>query len=268
MRVAVSEDLQSFGAVTIVKTKNDFKKSVASLITSATNLAQDEVRGIICAVPAVCNDEQTVFVRTDDAGLSSWVEEPLAKMLQQALKTKVWLQNSTALSGLGEAYFGAGQGYNIIAYHNIGSVVTGVKIENGVIDSAAFSFEPGDQILDIDQTILGNDIEATLENLVSTHALQSRTGEKPENIPQSDIVWEQLAEYLAYGLRNTITYWSPDVIVLGGDMIMGEPKITIDAVSRHLYEIAGEIQVPDIVDVDLHEDAVLYGAMAFLNQKI
>ena len=72
--------------------------------------------------------------------------------------------------------------------------------------------------MDIDRTVLGEDVEPTLENLVSGTAVGERFGCKAYEIPQTDMVWDELAEYLAQGLRNTILYWSPDAIVLGGGL--------------------------------------------------
>lgn len=267
-RIAVSEDLQSFDEPVKVELVNDFKVDMKAIIMTVAEMTEEEIRGMVVGLPGVCNDDKSSIISSDEKTLSSWLEAPLVETLKKKLKTEVWLQNRTALAGLGEALHGAGDGYVIVAYHTIGAAVDGVRIEDGVIDSVAYSFEPGQQILDIDQTILGEGAEATLENLVSSEAVKNRTGEKHTDIPQSDQVWEQLAEYLAFGLRNTITYWSPDAIVLGGDMITGEPKIQIDEIIKHLHSIAGDIPVPDIVDADLGNNATLYGAMALLNQSV
>lgn len=267
-RIAVSEDLQSFSDPKIFKTETNFKKGIESIVRTVADLTLDEIRGMVVGFPGVLNGNKTCVVHSDEEGMVKWIEEPLVDELKKKLKAKVWLENSTALAGLGEAVHGAGDGYDIVAYHTIGETVEGAKIECGVIDSVAHSFEPGLQILDIDQTILGEGAEPTLENLVSAKALFSRTGEQPKDIPQEDAVWSQIEEYLAYGLRNTITYWSPDAIVLGGSLVSEKPSIRIDSVITYLHEIAGEIPVPDIVDVDLADAAVLYGALTLLNQKV
>jgi len=82
-------------------------------------------------------------------------------------------------------------------------------------------------------------------------------------------LWDQLANYLAHGLRNSILYWSPDVIVLGGSMIVGDPRILLDDIVKHTNAVVGEVtQVPLIVDAALGDNAGLYGAMAVLNQKV
>ena len=77
----------------------------------------------------------------------------------------------------------------------------------------------------------------TLENLVSGTAVEKRLGMKPYDIPQSDVIWDELAGYLAQGLRNTILYWSPEAIILGGSMIIGDPKIPLEAIRKATVEV-------------------------------
>ena len=68
-------------------------------------------------------------------------------------------------------------------------------------------------------------------------------GVKPYEIPQADAIWDQLAYYLAHGLRNSILYWSPDVIVLGGSMIIGDPRILLDDIIKHTNEVVGTVRI-------------------------
>jgi fructokinase len=123
-------------------------------------------------------------------------------------------------------------------------------------------------VLDIDRTILGEDIPPTLENLVSGRAVEDRTKTKPYDIPQDDVIWDELAGYLAQGLRNTVLYWSPEAIILGGSMITGEPNIPIEAVRRATVAVLdGVVPCPFITTAKLGDEAGLYGALALLQQK-
>jgi len=132
---------------------------------------------------------------------------------------------------------------------------------------ATVGFEPGHQILDVDRTILGDEISPTLENLVSGTAVENRLGIKPYDIPQTDLLWKELAGYLAQGLRNTVMYWSPEVIVLGGSMIIGDPRIEIADIRRETVEVLdGFVECPFITEAKLGDEAGLYGAMAILKK--
>ena len=268
-RVTVSDDLQSFVRPIKFKTPQVFSEGIDKIVEAVVTLTEGKgpVRAMAGGVRGMLGEDRDMIAQDDI--LTKWIEKPLVKTLEKKLKTKVYLENDAAVAGLGESHFGAGVGIDIMVYHTISTGVGGAKIENGLVDSYNVGFEPGRQILDIDRTILGDDVLPTLENLVSGSAVEARTGQKPYDIPQSDTIWDQLAFYLAHGLRNTVLYWSPDVIVLGGSMIVGNPRILLDDIRRHTQEVLGEdIPCPLIKDAELKDDGGLYGAMALLSSKV
>lgn len=267
-RVAISEDLKTFAEPKKFKTPKNFKEGIDAIVEIVKEMTDNEIRGVAGGMRGVLNAEKSGIVVDPGKILTDWEEQSIVGALSKKLKTTTFLENDSAIVGLGEAVFGGGEGYGIVAYHTVSTGVGGVRIENGVVDAATHGFEPGHQILDIDHTILGEGVEPTLENLVSGKALESQTGEKPYDIPQSDAVWDQLAKYLAYGLRNTVMYWSPEVIVLGGSMIVGDPRILLNDIIKHTHEVVGDsFTVPEIVDAELGDFGGLYGAMALLSQN-
>jgi len=266
-RVAVSDDLRTFSEPIKFNTPKKFADGIEKIIEAVKQLTSKEIRGMAGGIRGQLNDDKSALAL--DSKLDDWHDRPLVATLKKKLNTNVYLENDAAIAGIGEAIYGAGKGCEIVVYHTVSTGVGGAKIENGLIDDYRSGFEPGHQILDIDHTILGDDIEPTLENLVSGTAVEARMGMKPYEIDQSDALWDQLANYLAHGLRNSILYWSPDVIVLGGSMIVGDPRILLDDIVKHTNAVVGEVtQVPLIVDAALGDNAGLYGAMAVLNQKV
>jgi predicted NBD/HSP70 family sugar kinase len=266
-RVAVSEDLKTLDNVESFKTPNNFAEGIDLIVEKVALLGKGPYRGACGGMRGLLNDDKSGIVY--DSVLTKWIDKPLAAELKKKLKCEVTLENDAALAGLGEAHFGAGKDIDIIAYHTVSTGVGGVKIEHGKIDDYRNGFEPGHQILDIDKTILGEDVEPTLENLVSGSAIEERMGVKPYEISQDDAIWDQLALYLAHGLRNTILYWSPDAVVLGGSMIVGDPRILLDDIVRHTNTVLGDtIECPLIVDARLGDQGGLFGAMALLSQRI
>jgi predicted NBD/HSP70 family sugar kinase len=266
-RVAVSEDLKVLGKVVSFKTSHNFEEGIDAIVKASKELTTTPIRGVSGCIRGSLNEDKSEVVY--DSVLSKWIDKPLTESLKKKLKAEVYLENDAALAGLGEAHFGAGLGLDIVAYHTISTGVGGAKIEYGKIDDNRTGFEPGRQVLDIDHTILGEDVEPTLENLVSGGALEARMGVKPYEIDQSDATWDQLAMFLAHGLRNTILYWSPDVVVLGGSMILGNPRILLDDILTYTNDILGEtIECPLIVDARLGDSSGLYGAMSMLASKV
>ncbi len=267
-RVAVTDDLQTLRSSVDFKTKSNFKEEVDLICKSIDGLVKkQDIKAMAGGVRGLLNEEKTGI--HNDTVLKGWAGKSLVGALSDRYQVPVYLENDTALAGLGEAVYGAGQGLDIIAYHSISTGVGGVKIEKGKLDEATSGFEPGHQVLDIDRTILGEDISPTLENLVSGAGVEARVGSKPFEIPQEDTIWDELAEYLAQGLRNTILYWSPEVIVLGGSMMVGEPKIPVEAVRKYTVEVLdGFVDCPFITLSALKDEAGLYGAMAYLKEKM
>lgn len=262
-RVTASDDLQSFGDVKSFKTPMNFSEGVKKIAEAVDALKVKKVKAFAGGIRGLLMEDKSGI--ENDGVLSEWARKSIAKELQKYYKAPLHLENDTAVAGLGEAIFGGGKGHDIVVYHTISTGVGGVKIEYGEIDQGSMGFEPGHQILDIDRTVLGTDVTPTLENLVSGAGLEARVGVPPKEIPQEDMIWDELAEYLAQGLRNSIMYWSPDVIVLGGSMILGDPRISIDRVRKHTVDVLdGFMPCPLITLATLGDSNGLYGAMAHL----
>lgn len=264
-RVAVSNDLVNFDKNISFKTPAKFDEGIKKMIEAIGELADNKPTAISGGIRGRLNEEKSGI--ENDAVLTNWKGKSIIEPLQKRYKVPVYLENDAALAGLGEAVFGGGKGMGIVAYHTVSTGVGGAKIENGEIDMATVGFEPGHQILDVDRTILGEEVSPTLENLVSGTAIESRLGIKAYDIPQSDLIWKELAGYLAQGLRNTVMYWSPDVIVLGGSMIIGDPRIEISDIRRETVEVLdGFVECPFITEAKLGDEAGLYGAMALIKK--
>jgi glucokinase len=264
-RVARSEDLHSFDTPIKFDTPPSYRDGLEALSNAVNVLTKTSgVTLIAGGIRGPLNHEKTGIV--SESKLVDWVGRNVVQDLQERYHVPVRLENDTAIVGLGEAVFGAGKGYDIVAYHTVSTGVGGARFVHGVLDAASLGFEPGHQELDLDRSILGQRIPHTLENLVSGTALEKRRGVKPYEIPQDDHVWDELARYLAFGLKNTIVYWSPEIIVLGGSMMVGDPRIFTKDVERHTREVLGDlVPCPRIVDAQFRDDGGLYGAMAFLN---
>jgi predicted NBD/HSP70 family sugar kinase len=266
-RVAISYDLKTFGEKVKFDTPKNFDEGIAAIHEAVRSLTTDPIEAIGGGIRGPLNHEKTKII--SEKTLTDWVEQPLAKALAEPYRAPVFIENDTAIVGLGEAHYGAGRGHDIVVYHTVSTGVGGVRIVGGVIDPSSQGFEPGHQILDIDETIEPDGQPDTLENLVSGTALEFRRGVKPYEIPQDDGVWPRLAKYLAYGLRNTVVYWSPDVIVLGGSMIIGDPRIMLEDIERETEAVLKDVvPAPAIVDAELGDEGGLYGAMVLINQRM
>lgn len=267
-RVAFSSDLQSYETPVKFNTPIEYRAGMAALKAGIETVRKGrEIKALGGGIRGPLNHEKTGIV--SESVLTDWVGRKITEDLSKEYGAPTYLENDTALVGLGEVHFGAGKGYDVVAYHTVSTGVGGARYVHGKIDVASVGFEPGHQTLDIDSSILGQHVEHTLENLVSGSALEKRRGVKPYEISQKDAVWDELAAILAHGLKNTIMYWSPHAIVLGGSMIVGDPRITLQSIISHTKEVIGDfVPCPIIVDALLKDEGGLYGSMTLIAQKI
>jgi predicted NBD/HSP70 family sugar kinase len=267
-RVAISRTLKDFETPIKFDTPLRYQDGLAAVkkaIQSA--VGSTPITALAGGIRGPLNRERTGI--QSEVRLTDWVGRALTRDLSDYFRAPCTLENDTALVGKGEAVFGSGRGYHIVAYHTVSTGVGGARFIDGHLDAASVGFEPGHQTLDIDRSLLGHAIPHTLENLISGTALEARRGVKPYEIPQTDPVWDELARYLAHGLKNTITYWSPDVIVLGGSMVVGDPRILRSDIERHTRSLLGQlVPCPPIVDAAFRDDGGLYGAMALIRDNI
>lgn len=266
-RVAASDDLRTFHEPIKFETPLTFAEGMRKIIETIDVVrAGKSVTAIAGGIRGPLNHEKTGII--SERKLTDWVGRPVVATLATHFGAPTFLENDTAIVGLGEAVFGAGKGHEIVAYHTVSTGVGGARFVHGRLDVTSVGFEPGHQLLDIDRSVLGHAIPHTLENLVSGTALEKRRGKKPYEIAQEDPVWDELALWLAHGLKNTVVYWSPNIIVLGGSMVVGDPRIFLDDIRRHTEEVlAGLLPCPPIVDAAFRDDGGLYGAMALIESK-
>ena len=202
-------------------------------------------------------------IKTIAGGMSRSVwgdPEKLKNDLDRNFGVKVLIENDAAIVGLGEACWGAGRGFEIVAYITVSTGVGGARVVDGKIDEKAVGFEPGKQIIEAESG-------KTLEDMISGKALQAKTGKSPKEITDEGI-WNNHAWLLAVGLNNIFVEWSPYVVVLGGSMITGTPSISVEKTEEYLKDILKIYpQLPVIKKAELGDFGGLYGALAFIKIK-
>lgn len=276
MRLAASRDCKEFvGEPTVVETPDDFDEAMEVFRATAQKVCHGEqIESGAGGIAGVFDIDKATLLRSPNN--PKWIGKPLREKLSDAVGAPIHIDNDTAIVGLGEAHFGAGKGAEIVAYMTVSTGVGGARIVDGRIDANRFGFEPGHQIIDFDGTVcpscnapgVHGDGPGHLEGYVSGTATQRRFGVKPYEIEQEDELWQTLAEWLAVGLNNTIVHWSPDIVVLGGSMIVGDPGIKIADVRRALSEKLDIFPLkPEIKAAELEDFGGLYGAMVLADQK-
>lgn len=197
------------------------------------------------------------------SNIPDWKGKNLRKEFERALHASVYFENDAALAGLAEAVWGAGKGKEIIAYLTVGTGLGGARIVKGKIDEHAVGFEPSYQIIDAGKALCPDCKGNRLKYYVSGRGIEMRFGKKPQEITDEKL-WDQIAEWLAIGLNNTIVHWSPDVVVLGGSLMK---SISVARVRFYLRRIFHAFPLPFLRRAKLGDFNVLYGSLLFLRQR-
>ncbi|MEK7151067.1 MAG: ROK family protein [Patescibacteria group bacterium] len=254
MRVALSRDGKTISeGPIIVPTPQLFDDGVARF----TDIAQKLLGGEKCiaaagGVAGPFNHDKKMF--THAPHIPDWAGKPIAQKFSDALGgALIHFENDAALAALAEARRGAGKGYEIVAYITIGTGVGGARVEGGHIDRNAFGFEPGHQIIE------GSNMR--LEDLIGGKALEARYNKRPLEINDAR-VWDEVAEKLSYALVNTILYWSPNIIVLGGAISRKIPLDKVQSITQKL--LGGSSEIPVIVLSHFADSSGIEGAIELL----
>lgn len=269
MRIALSRDGISFGTPVITQTPKNFDEGMAIFENTVSGLLKgttENIKTVAGGLPGPVDKENGILIGAPH--LPEWAGKPLVARISEICKATTYIENDAALAGLGEAVAGAGKGSDIVAYLTVSTGVGGARIVNGSVDESAYGFEPGHQIIDPDNSLCpecdGND----LESYVSGSAVMKRFGRHPKDIAMPHLWNDELPKFLAYGINNLIMHWSPDCIVLGGSMIVGDPAISISRTEEYLKDIARIFpELPVIKKAMLGDVGGLYGALEYARQK-
>ena len=267
-RFAVSSDGKKLAGVRIFDTPPKFNEGVTLFKKVAGELMGGrKIRAISGGIGGALYKGR--LINSLKPNLRDWNSKPFKEKVEKEFRVPVFIENDAALGGLGEAIYGAGRGKRIVVYITIGTGVGGVRIVNGRVDENRMGFEPGHQIIDIGGlNCFSCKGQGHLESYISGSSLERRLNKKFYEIKDPK-VWEEVARYLAYGLYNTIVFWSPDILILGGSMVIKVKGIPVERVRFHLKKILTIFrEIPPVEISALGDLAGLYGAVVLAKQNL
>lgn len=280
-RIAGSRDLASFYEPVIIPTEREYEKAIITIEEIAKKIAGEEkIEAMAVGLRGrLSRDKRSLF---SDAILSDWSGHSVASDLEGKLGTKVYMENDTAMVGLGESTYGAGKGAPIVAYITVSTGVGGARIVDGKIDRAAIGFEIGHQYISVDERLVTRHASfeglsegvrkiletcQELEKLVSGSAVERLYGTPAVAIPEDSPLWSDLADLLTFGIYNTILHWSPDKVVLGGSMF-NRIGIHVDRVNDDMQKLLTGFlpEIPVLAHSELGDLGGLWGGLARIKQ--
>jgi predicted NBD/HSP70 family sugar kinase len=257
-RVAASKDGKTLQNVTIYPTPQLYTEGIDRLATTAKQLAGDsQITSIAGGVPGPLNAEHSQLLKAPN--IKDWNNKPLKQDLEQQLHTKAYIENDTAMWGLGEAHAGSGKGQPIVVYITVSTGIGGCRIVHGRIDSSAFGFEIGHHTINPNGPMCGCGGSGHLEAFCGGSALEKRYGTSPKDI-SDPAVWEDVAHNLALGLLNTCVFWSPNMIVLGGSVMK---SVSIERVHFFMQSLNAIVDtLPSVQLSTLQDTGGLFGSLS------
>ncbi|MFA6338652.1 MAG: ROK family protein [Candidatus Paceibacterota bacterium] len=260
MRIASSKDLVTFSEPVFVDTPLNFKDGVDTFLKKVEELTPlEEIKGVAGGIAGTIDKNTGKLFWSPH--LTGWVGGNLSQEISEKIKAPVFIENDSAIVGLGEAVAGAGKDKEIVVYITISTGVGGARIVNGFLDEKRTGFEPGHQVIDFEKMM-------TLEDYISGSALKKKYGMTPTEI-KDDKLWNDFAKILAVGIHNSVVHWSPDVIILGGPMIIGNPSIPFEKVVENFNSNMKIFSVlPEVKKAELGHIGGLHGALTYLRQKL
>lgn len=253
-RVAIAKNEKSLGTPVVENTPTTFEDLLKLIEQVVKKTKTKELVSVSGGCAGKISDDGSVI---SSVNLSQFSGKPFASVLKKHLGVPVIIRNDAVMAAVGECRYGAGKGSNISAFIVVGTGIGGARCVNGRVDDYKLSFEPGKQIIDIKPN---GDFE-TLESLASGKALEARFGKKPSDITDMSI-WGKEAKLLAVGIHNTIIYWTPDTVILGGGVIL-TTRLALSSIKKELGVIHRTYpSLPKIVKASLGDFAGLYGALA------
>lgn len=246
LRLATSKNRETIENKVSFPTPQNFDQALELIGAKILELTKEPIDRCMVGVAGILNINKSALFHSPN--LTNWNNQPLKQRLADITGCPVYLENDTALEGLGEAVKGAGVGKKIVVYITIGTGIGGTRIVNGQIDDSLFGFEPGHQLINI------NDSSSDLEDLVCGQRIDT-----PEQA-------SKVAQEFAIGLHNTIVHWSPEIVVIGGGIGVNLP---LDQIKTSLKNsLTFYPQIPEVVYSKLKEEAGFIGGLIKLSDLV
>ncbi len=184
-----------------------------------------------------------------------WNGFPIVEKFSREFGVAATIYNDAVLVGIGEQKYGAGRGFRDLLY---------VTVSTGVGKAHIVDGQPKD-----DEPLAAAALLANLlyvDSVVSGTAVARQYNIHPKQL--SDIsIRNSLAEQLGRGLVPFVQSTQPEVLILGGSMMVGENPIPIEKVSEVLLPLLAEQGFSKklvIKKAELGSVGGLWGGIAYL----
>jgi len=222
----------------------DFLKELAATVA---NMPTKDLVAAGVAVPGKVDRKHGVAIAFGNIG---WQNVPIERDIRRMLKCPVVIENDANLAGLSEAMLI--KQYDCVLYVTISTGIGTGIITHQVIDPDFMESEGGQILLEHKGKL------QTWEDFASGSAIVRRFGKKAGEINDQK-TWRIIAQDIAIGLYDLVTFIQPDVVVLGGGVLEHYEKLEAP-LQQALQHLATPLTpIPPIRRAARPDEAVVYG---------
>lgn len=261
------------------------------------NISKDKILGIGIAAPGPYDHNKGILLNPPN--FPGWVNVPICDIIEQAFEIPVYLEKETTAAALAEFMFGLGKNYkNIFVIYACSIGIGGGTIINGNIYHG-FCDGAGD----IGHMIINSDgpkcscgdrgcLEAMasgiyIKNKVINEMKENRMSQNDyhiENIDNFDVkdiikcanegdnryveVIDEAAKNLSIGISNIINLFSPEIIILGGDLTLGCNQYSDSAIRNAKSRVYPQYNKDILIEkTSFGDELCAMGAISIVFQK-
>jgi glucokinase len=254
-RFALSHDGKSFDEPIIIDTPSKYVEGILAFDECVRQITRG--KKIIKAVggfPGILIDQKVY----KSPNLPDYEGKFLGHELERVFGVQPIIQNDADLAALGEAVYGAGKDFDIVAYITVSTGIGGGLVIDKKIQKKKYGFEPGHQIINYKT-------HEMLHDMISGTALSKKYNKPAKEIKEPEAyIW--ISELLGVALTNTIVHWSPDVLVMGGSITKDIDIAEVEEQIKKNLHIFPEI--PVIKRAELGAYNGIWGALVVLADSL
>jgi len=265
-RIALSKDGETFEEPLVFSTPTDYEEGINFFSNIKKELIGEEDFILSAGSIAASFNRESSILTGGGLQIKDWLGKPIKKDMERALNCPVYIVNDTMMGGLAQAHMGSGKNFSIVAYITVSTGVGGARIVDGKIDRNNFGFEPGRQIIDAGNALCnGWSKRGFLDDYISGMAIEKNKGIKPEDIQDKEF-WKSRADFLALGLYNITTMWSPDIIVIGGSVMKSIPFDYLEEKYKEILKGTFPNERTPLAPAEFGDEMGLYGSLVFVKE--
>jgi len=241
----------------VIRTSQDYNKQINAICSI---LKKNKTSRAILAIAAPIDFESNQLINPPNLrGYKN--KKPQADFKKTGIEIQIL--NDLELAAIGEATYGAGKKYQVVAIVSMATGAGGALVKNREIVRGRYNFEAGQHIFESNAPVIPYKITGSFEAALSGSALRKITHQDPAKLPDS--FYHQQIDRLSQILTNFSVFWSPEVIILTGPIAKRFQR-SLPLIKKKLKKYIQIIPIPKVLLSSMGEDAALAGGYALMKK--